>query len=126
MQAVLDDLQSVMEEARDSSGRLETAAIGIRSEIANSLVSLQFQDRVTQVLEHLRDNIDRFPELVAESGTEGDPKPLDSNALLDELARDYTMAEERQAHRSGAVAGKIAPVGDKPTVSVAESEITFF
>lgn len=119
VQAVLDDLQSVMAEARDSSSRLETAAIGIRSEIANSLVSLQFQDRVTQVLEHLRDNIDRFPELVAGSvgdpATEGEPLPLDSTALLDELARDYTMQEEREAHGSGSAAGKVA-----------ESEITFF
>jgi len=115
VQAVLDDLQSVMEESRDSSSRLETAAIGIRSEIANSLVSLQFQDRVTQVLEHLRDNIDRFPELVTDPAPDGEPKPLDSTALLDELARDYTMQEERQAHGSGAAAHKVA-----------KSEITFF
>lgn len=113
VQAVLDDLQSVMEQSRDSSSRLETAAVGIRSEIANSLVSLQFQDRVTQVLEHLRDNIDRFPALVADTGAE--PAPLDARALLDELARDYTMEEERRAHGTGAAASKVA-----------DSEITFF
>jgi methyl-accepting chemotaxis protein len=115
VQTVLDDLQAVMEESRESSSRLETAAIGIRSEIANSLVSLQFQDRVTQVLEHLRDNIHRFPELVADSAGESEPKPLDSTALLDELARDYTMAEEHQVHGSGSGTGKVA-----------DSEITFF
>jgi methyl-accepting chemotaxis protein len=122
VQAVLDDLQAVMDQSRESSSRLETAAIGIRSEIANSLTSLQFQDRVGQVLEHLRDNIDRFPVLVgaswggsAESGNGAEPKPLDSRALLDELSRDYTMAEERMAHGSGAAAGRVA-----------ESEITFF
>jgi methyl-accepting chemotaxis protein len=70
---------------------------------------------VTQVLEHLRDNIHRFPELVADSAGTADPKPLDSHALLDELARDYTMVEEHQVHGSGATAGKVA-----------ESEITFF
>ncbi|GAA0939836.1 methyl-accepting chemotaxis protein [Virgisporangium aurantiacum] len=115
VQAVLDDLQSVMEQARESSSRLETAAIGIRSEIANSLTSLQFQDRVSQVLEHLRDNIDRFPVLVHDTAAAGEPKPLDARALLDELSRDYTMEEERRAHGTGAAAAKVA-----------DSEITFF
>ena len=114
--AVLDDLLAVVSGFRESSDQLENAAVGIRSEITSSLVSLQFQDRVCQMLEHLRDSVDHFPALVAESrgSTPGDVTPLDPHVLLDTLAAGYTMQEERQAHQSGGV------------THVLESEITFF
>ncbi|WP_436531456.1 methyl-accepting chemotaxis protein [Actinoplanes sp. HUAS TT8] len=112
VQAVLDDLMAMLSKMRESSQGLEQAAVGIRGEISESLVNLQFQDRVNQMLEHLRDNIDRFPEIAAAaaSGT----APLDARALLDELAARYTMAEEHQAHQSGSA------------TKVNDSEITFF
>ncbi|WP_328472494.1 methyl-accepting chemotaxis protein [Actinoplanes sp. NBC_00393] len=112
VQAVLDDLMSMLSRMQNSSQELEQAAVGIRGEIGDSLVNLQFQDRVNQMLEHLRDNIGRFPE-VAASAAAG-VAPLDAKVLLDELAARYTMAEEHQAHQSGT------------PVKVNESEITFF
>jgi methyl-accepting chemotaxis protein len=111
---VLDDLQSVIATYHSASNRMEGVAVGIREEIAESLVALQFQDRVCQTLQHLRDNIDRLPELVAEYDEGGDHQPPDPRILLDRLAGVYTMFEERQAHASGVAAG------------VPESEITFF
>ncbi|GAA3150154.1 hypothetical protein GCM10010466_46590 [Planomonospora alba] len=115
VQGVLEDLLSVVSTVRDSSAQLENAAVGIRAEINEAIVNLQFQDRVGQVLQHLRDNIDRLPELIART-REAEPggASLDAEALLKALAEDYTMHEERQAHHSGAVA------------RVRESEITFF
>lgn len=112
VQAVLDDLMGTLSRMRDSSQQLEQAAVGIRGEIADSLVSLQFQDRVNQMLEHLRDNILRFPELAADAAAGA--APLDARVLLDELAAKYTMAEEHKTHSSGTSA------------KVSESEITFF
>ncbi|WP_433824367.1 methyl-accepting chemotaxis protein [Actinoplanes sp. CA-015351] len=112
VQAVLDDLMTTLSRMRDSSQDLEQAAVGIRGEIGDSLVSLQFQDRVNQMLEHLRDNIDRFPAVAAAAAA--GKAPLDAHVLLDELSSRYTMAEEHHAHRSGAPA------------KVQESEITFF
>jgi methyl-accepting chemotaxis protein len=115
VQAVLEDLRTVLSGLQDSSADLEQAAVGIRADIGQSLVNLQFQDRVGQILEHLRDSIDQFPGVVAEAGERaGEGRPLDPQALLDTLAANYTMAEEREAHKSGAHA---AP---------SESEITFF
>ena len=115
VQAVLADLRTVLSGLQDSSAELEQAAVGIRADIGQSLVSLQFQDRVGQILEHLRDSIDQFPGVVAEAGERaGEGRALDPQALLDTLAANYTMAEEREAHKSGAQA---AP---------SESEITFF
>jgi methyl-accepting chemotaxis protein len=112
---VLDDLQSVVSTFRDASDHLESAAVGIRTDITESLVGLQFQDRVCQVLGHLRDSVDQVSTLVAEScADDEDPTPLDAKLLLDDLASNYTMYEERQAHESGVV------------THVPESEITFF
>ncbi len=104
---VLDDLMSVVSGTRTASAQLEQAAVDIRSEISQSLVRLQFQDRVCQVLAHLRDSINKFPVLVANA-------ELDAARLLDELMSDYTMPDELETHTSGIAA------------AVPESEITFF
>lgn len=115
VQEVLDDLQTVVARFRDGSLQLEQAAVGIRTDVSGSIVDLQFQDRVCQVLGHLRDSIRRFPTVVADATVgEGQPAPLDATPLLDELANDYTTDDERQAHESGAAV--MAPT----------SEITFF
>jgi methyl-accepting chemotaxis protein len=112
VQAVLDDLRTMLSRMQDSSQQLEQAAVGIRGEIGESLVNFQFQDRVNQTLEHLQDNIGKFPEVASAAVTGG--TPLDARVLLDELAARYTMAEEHHAHSSRS-AGKVS-----------ESEITFF
>ena len=115
VQAVLDDLLTVLSGLQHSSAELERAAVGIRSDVSESLVNLQFQDRVGQILEHLRDSIDQFPAVVAEAGDRAaEGRPLDPGAVLDKLAANYTMAEEREAHKSGT------------GTSVSQSEITFF
>ncbi|GAA2596608.1 methyl-accepting chemotaxis protein [Dactylosporangium fulvum] len=110
VQEVIDDLLAAVTRSRESSGRLEDAAVGIRAAIADALVNLQFQDRVGQVLQHLEDNIKRMPGHVR-SAPDGGP---DARPLLDDLERTYTMHGERHAHRSGVAA------------AVPESEITFF
>jgi methyl-accepting chemotaxis protein len=114
--AVLDDLLTVLTGFRESADQLEAATVGIRSEISESLVKLQFQDRVCQVLQHLRDSIANFPVVVARAHGDGagPTRPLNAQALLDALASDYTMHEERRAHESGSA------------THVLESEITFF
>ncbi|MDQ0371465.1 methyl-accepting chemotaxis protein [Catenuloplanes indicus] len=116
VQAVLDDLQGVVAGFRDSSATLSRAATGIRGDISASLVNLQFQDRVCQVLEHLQASIDRLPAVVEEAGERArtDAPPIDPDAVLGEMEASYTMAEEVDAHRSGSGA------------QVRDSEITFF
>jgi methyl-accepting chemotaxis protein len=116
VQAVLDDLQVLVTGFRDSSSELERAAVGIRTEVSQSLTQLQFQDRVCQVLEHLRDSVTRFAETVEEAGERArtDAPPIDPDAALEAISASYTMDEERQAHTSGSAA------------NVRESEITFF
>jgi len=113
---VLTDLEQVVGVLRGATDELGHAAVGIQTEIAESLVQFQFQDRVGQVLEHLRQSVDSFPEYLARcAGGDADQlRRLDAEGLLDSLASSYTMRDEERAQESGGA------------VEVQESEITFF
>jgi methyl-accepting chemotaxis protein len=114
--SVLDDLMGMISSLRSSSQELSRTAEDVKGEIARSLVQFQFQDRISQTLEHLRDCIKVFPEhLTAAQGAGPEHlQPLDSNGLMEELRSSYTMAEEHHVHDSG------------EAVAVKETEITFF
>lgn len=75
---------------------------GIKGEVNEALVQLQFQDRVSQVMAHVSDNIGRLPEVIQEYGEEcleaGTLRPLHADTLLRELEQTYAMAEERETH----------------------------
>jgi methyl-accepting chemotaxis protein len=114
--SVLEDLMGMISSLRSSSQDLSTAASGVKEEIARSLVQFQFQDRISQTLQHVRECIDSFPvQLAAAQGDGPDQlRPFDSATLLEQLRSSYTMAEEHHVHRSG------------ESVAVQETEITFF
>ena len=113
---VLEDLHSVVVGLRESGDELSQAAFGVKGELENAIVQFQFQDRVSQTLEHLRDCIDALPVQVERSfdGGGAAPAPLDPEELLQMLQSTYTMAEEHEVHTSGA------------PVEVHDTEITFF
>jgi len=116
VQSVLDDLLGMITSLQSSSEELGRAAAGIQHEIGESLVAFQFQDRVGQVLAHLRTSIEDFPAALTGALEHGpkDLRPLDVTLLLDELKGSYTMAEQHEVHASGEAA------------AVKETEITFF
>ena len=113
---VLDDLHSVVVGLRESGDELSTAAFGVKGELERSIVHFQFQDRVGQTLEHVRDCIEAIPVQVSRSIETGGrvPAPIDAEGLLQMLQSTYTMAEEHEVHSSGA------------PVDVHDTEITFF
>jgi methyl-accepting chemotaxis protein len=114
--SVLTDLQELVSGMKDSSEQLSAAAGHIKEEIGQSLVQFQFQDRISQTLEHLRDCIDSFPEKLERSmaGGANALAPVANAEMLDSLKSSYTMAEEHLVHGSGA------------PVAVMDTEITFF
>jgi methyl-accepting chemotaxis protein len=95
-----------------SSDLLQRESAGIQGEVGDAIVQLQFQDRVSQILSHVRDNIARLPSWLDE---QPDGAGLDARSLLAELESTYAMAEERTLHKSAV----------KPAPQQAE-EITFF
>ena len=98
--------------------RSETQSIG--EEVAEVLVALQFQDRVSQILGHVGQDMGKLKERLVEHEAgcaRGDaPVSLDASSWLKELSHTYTVPEQHVVHRGG-----------KPAAAAAEAdEITFF
>jgi methyl-accepting chemotaxis protein len=115
---VLQDFRNITEALQRSSNLLKDESVGIKTEVGQALVQLQFQDRVSQILNHVNENIRRFPQFQQEvqemAQSSGHYEPPDAQTLLDELKKTYVMADQHVIHRGGKVADKKA------------SDITFF
>lgn len=112
---VLTAFRGVTDALVQSSDVLQAESTGIKSEVAEALVQLQFQDRVSQILAHVQQNIARLPSYLDEQDATGRALEIDPRPLLAELESTYAMAEEHTLHLGGA---KPAPQQ--------EEEITFF
>ncbi|MDR7272491.1 methyl-accepting chemotaxis protein [Pelomonas saccharophila] len=106
----------------ESGSHLKSGRDYLQQEISEALVHLQFQDRISQVMSHVRDSIDAVPaalhELLQDYESSGRLRALDARALLTALEKTYAMADERKIHRGQGAAGAPAPA--------AADEITFF
>lgn len=111
---VIDRFHGAASGLTESSNILNEASVGIRDEISDVLVSLQFQDRVSQILSHIRDDIQKFGEQVRECQQTDQCVSIDTEAWLDELSKTYTTTEQREMHSGANIT--------QPT----DSEITFF
>jgi methyl-accepting chemotaxis protein len=121
---VLSRFRQVTEAMEASTDVMKQESAGIQSEIVEALVQLQFQDRVSQRMTHVRHNIERLPTLLADSRERFDRSgvlvPIDAKALLGELEGSYAMADERATHSASA-----APSAQGAPAAELE-EVTFF
>jgi len=119
IQSVLAKLQNAADSLGRSTESLRTESQHIGGEIAEVLVALQFQDRVSQVLVHVRNDLAKLEQWLQESRQQMAqgllPPPADADAWLAELATTYTMKEQAAVHGGQSVA-----------TTQQESEITFF
>ena len=120
---VLSSFRGVTDALVQSSDLLQRESSGIQSEVSDALMQLQFQDRVSQILSHVQQNIARLPSYLDEQarGANGAPAPLDARALLAELESTYAMAEERTLHQRGTL-----PAPPQQQTQQQAEEITFF
>lgn len=90
----------------------------VGQDIAEVLVSLQFQDRISQMLGHVSGDIEKLLAHIHANNEQRrlghEPSPLNVDRWLNELAQTYTMPEQHDIHR-GEAPGKRN-----------DSEITFF
>ena len=113
---VLDRFRGVTEAMEASTAVLKQESAGIQSEIVDALVQLQFQDRVSQRMTHVRHNIERLPDLLKDSRR----RCFDASGALTggrqgaarRARRRYAMADERATPRN---AGRHAGGGPSPT-----------
>jgi methyl-accepting chemotaxis protein len=94
---VLERFQEIMSRLTGSAEVLQQASTGIAREIDEVLVSLQFQDRTSQILSDVRDRLEEFSRGLKD-GQFAD-EAFDVRAWLLELEKKYTTQEQRDNHR---------------------------
>jgi methyl-accepting chemotaxis protein len=109
---VVRDVLSHVQTLGDTAEEMRHHGNVIRSDIENLLVALQFQDRISQILQVVRDDMGRLEQLA--QNLHQSPIPT-TDTWIDGLKDTYTMEEELRRH-------------DKSSTKAAEkeSEITFF
>jgi len=115
IQHVLTRFHETTSRLSQSTKELRVAGADIRDEIAEVLVSLQFQDRTSQILTQVCHSLNKFHDLVTQSRDDDAPlsRRIDVEEWLNEMELTYTMQEQRDNHQS------------THTVGV-EHDITFF
>ncbi len=106
---VLERFHEVTSQLSNSAELLQHESAGIGGEISEVLVALQFQDRTSQILAHVRKNLDNLHRHLAEKDT-----GIDARAWLAEMELTYATEEQRKIHRGADIGGAAA------------QEITFF
>jgi len=119
---VLSSFREATDALVESAAVLRNSSGGIKAEISEAMVQLQFQDRVSQIVSHLEQSFERFlsslDEQEAERRRGSDVAPMDPAPFLAELRKTYTMSEERSL-----VSGSPEPA--KPA-GAGGDDVTFF
>lgn len=120
IEKVLDQFRTTATGLNDSADMMRSESQLIHSEISDVLVALQFQDRVSQVLSHVRNDVDKLKTTLDASEQElangVRPQPLDATGWLEALTSTYTMPEQHAMTHGGA----------QPVAQSGAAEITFF
>jgi methyl-accepting chemotaxis protein len=117
-------ISNVVDQLRTTTHNLDEAATEfrqenkiIKTEIENALVALQFQDRVSQMLGHVHQDLKKLNTQLIDIEQQHDPEAIDAEQWLQDLAGTYTMSEQLLVHK-----------GDNSEVQVDSTavDITFF
>lgn len=79
----------------ETTNRLRQESATIKEELEGSMVHLQFQDRVSQILSHAAQSLNALAEQASHPET---VRSQDIAALLSKLAASYTTDEQRNVH----------------------------
>lgn len=123
IQNVMLNLENVTMGLDSSLDTLRVESIGIRAEIEDILVSLQFQDRTSQILAQVRDALTSFDDLLGQDQTlreNGElPDPIDISVVTKKLEEGLVTEEQRRNVHEGNVESDSASSNNN-------DEITFF
>lgn len=104
---VMHDFKGVTEAFQHSSDLLQAESMSIQAEVNQALVELQFQDRVSQIMTQVNNNMSRLPEVLQEQldtySQTHTLQPMDAQQLLTELKKTYVMADQHVIHEGGQV-----------------------
>ncbi len=107
---VLQSLEWMTKGMSESSEILKRESIDIVQEVNEIIMSLQFQDRTSQILIHVTEGLSELPKVINDQMQmvmNGDIPKLDVEGILATLKLNYTTAEEVSLHEGAAVEAKI-------------------
>ncbi len=111
---VLDGFESAASRLSNAGDLLRAESDEIRAEIDDVLVSLQFQDRVSQILAHVSNDLVRLHGYLQQRRLlveDGEALPaLDTRAWLAESVATYTTAEQRSNHNGRQAADQASDI----------------
>lgn len=117
---VLEQFQHSSENILQSAQVLEHESAAVQTSVEEVLVNLQFQDRVSQILGHVIDDMEKLVGAIADQETRlrhGEPVvEIDTGEWLRSLQKTYTTLEQVDVHRGS----------DAQAKGSNNSEITFF
>jgi methyl-accepting chemotaxis protein len=107
---VLEKFGGMTERLLKSAEQFRGEGEAIKNEVMESMVQLQFQDRVGQILSHVVQSIGDLSKNAAALGASDDGEEMERAAgdYLAEIAQSYTTDEQRRIHE-GAAAATVAP-----------------
>lgn len=107
IKTALTDLQYALNMFKSDADMLRTSSSSIRDEIFTVLTAFQFQDRVSQMLSHVENNLQNLQATVEkslQSGRQRHANMLNVDKTLAGMELSYTMPEELINHTSSSAA----------------------
>ncbi|MEE9354007.1 MAG: hypothetical protein V3U75_00300, partial [Methylococcaceae bacterium] len=125
LKMVIDNFQTVTQNFDASAQHLLRSSDTIENNIGQTLVALQFQDRITQILENVTKNITqittKIDDSISQFKTGNQQQPIDARSWLNDLRHDLTTREERTHY------GEVIETEAAQGASVsADDDTTFF
>ena len=101
IEQVLERFRMATTSLAESAALLQSESSGIHREISDVIVSLQFQDRVSQILNHVRQNMDSLNDHLISSRNrthQSGPIQIDAESWLADMELSYATDEQRNIH----------------------------
>lgn len=116
LDASVHSFGEIANQLTDINQRLQQGGGAVETELMQTLVAMQFLDRVTQILQHIASDQQRMHEhllAVQEAQAKGLPLPtVDVHAWLDTLQKSYTTLEQSAVHTGQTATARASSDGD--------------
>lgn len=96
---VMGGFRKVTTSLMDATAELTDTGVGIQNEISDVLVSLQFQDRVSQILSQVVQHINALRARLENIDADTEHPPIDAKSWMDEMEASYTTFEQKLNHQ---------------------------
>jgi len=124
---VLSDIESTLISFKNNSDALTENNAQIQTDIYSVMTALQFQDRVSQMLDHATHNLSDLSSIAEKnkviSLADRTPESIQVSQVMEKIEQRYTMPDELLQHKA-IISGEVIVVEDAEAEE--EDELTFF